>query len=327
MNQIKGFSEYGFPESHAASFAIIVLASAWIKKHYPAQFCVSLLNSQPMGFYAPAQIIKDAQNHGVEIEAIDINYSDWETTINIKDSPKNMNKKGVVRLGMHLVKGLERRQGELIALIIKAFGPMSTIQELWRAAYNISSGIRLKKDTLVKLAQANGFKSLGLNEREALWEIRGLMSQPTPFLESDDHSGRSQLPNSTLSRDVALDYATTGFSLRAHPVSLIRETLTKKYRARTWENISNDQTIKLGSLITICGLVIVRQRPETSKGVVFLSIEDETGIINVIISPPTFDKYAREIMNESVLIVRGNYRNIGPVIYCVAKDIEAISLN
>lgn len=316
MHQIRGFSEYGFPESHAASFALLVIASAWVKRHYPAQFCAALLNSQPMGFYAPAQIIRDAQNHGVVVKPIDSIYSDWETTID---------ENGAVRIGMHLVKGLEQRQGELLALVVRSAGSITSIQELWRAAYATPSPYPLKKDSLVKLAQANAFESLGLSGREALWEIRGLPSQPLPLFESEDLIGRQQLPRLSLGQHVAMDYEMTGFSPIAHPLSLIREELTQRYKARTWQSISADRSMNYGAPFTIAGLVIVRQRPETAKGMVFLSIEDESGITNVVISPPLFERYAREVMTEPALLIHGTLRRIGPVIYCVAHEILGIN--
>lgn len=315
MHQIRGFSEYGFPESHAASFALLVIASAWVKRHYPAQFCAALLNSQPMGFYAPAQIIRDAQNHGVVVKPIDISFSDWETTIE---------EDGAVRIGMHLVKGLEQRQGELLALVVRSAASVTTIQELWRAAYATPSPYPLKKDSLVKLAQANAFESLGLSGREALWEIRGLPSQPFPLVESEDPIGRHQLPRLSRGQQVGIDYQMTGFSSTAHPVSLIRELLTQRYHARSWESVSLDCSMHHGSLFTVAGLVIVRQRPETAKGMVFLSIEDETGITNVVISPPLFARYAREVMTEPALVITGTLRRIGPVIYCVAREVIGI---
>jgi error-prone DNA polymerase len=315
MHQIRGFSEYGFPESHAASFALLVLASAWIKKHYPAQFCASLLNSQPMGFYAPAQIIQDAKNHGVVVESVDINKSDWETTI--EDS-------GAVRIGMHLIKGIEQRQGELIALIVKTRGFLPTIQDLWNAAYETASFIPLRRETLVKLAQADAFQSMGLSRREALWEIRGLTAHPIPLKELDDPIGRSRLPLLSFGQQVSLDYESVGFSAKAHPISLIRPILNKDFNARSWQSIAQDNSLRHGATFTVAGLVISRQRPDTAKGIVFLSLEDETGITNIIVSRELFEQNARAVMHEPALVVRGALRRIGPVVYCVGASVSGI---
>ena len=315
MHQIRGFSEYGFPESHAASFALLVVASAWVKKHYPAQFCAALLNSQPMGFYAPAQIIQDAKNHGVVVESVDVNKSDWETTIE---------NSGAVRIGMHLIKGIEQRQGELIAFINHTRGPFKTIQELWSAAYETPSLIPLRRETLVKLAQADAFQSMGLSRREALWEIRGLPAHPIPLKELDDPIGRSRLPLLSFGQEVSLDYESVGFSAKAHPISLIRDKLEKKFNARSWKSIAEDRSMRHGATFTVAGLVISRQRPETAKGIVFLSLEDETGITNIIISRELFQQNPRAIMHEPALIIRGTLRRIGPVVYCVAVSVEGI---
>jgi len=315
MHQIRGFSEYGFPESHAASFALLVLASAWIKKHYPAEFCASLLNSQPMGFYAPAQIIQDAKNHGVVVESVDINKSDWETTI--EDS-------GSVRIGMHLIKGIEQRQGELIALIVKTRGFLPTIQDLWNAAYETASFIPLRRETLVKLAQADAFQSMGLSRREALWEIRGLTAHPIPLKELDDPIGRSRLPLLSFGQQVSLDYESVGFSAKAHPISLIRPILNKDFNARSWQSIAQDSSLRHGATFTVAGLVISRQRPDTAKGIVFLSLEDETGITNIIVSRELFEQNARAVIHEPALVVRGALRRIGPVVYCVAASVRGI---
>ena len=316
MHQIRGFSEYGFPESHAASFALLILASAWIKRHYPAEFCASLLNSQPMGFYAPAQIIRDAKDHGVVIKPVDVNASDWETTID---------KTGAVRIGMHLVKGIEQRQGELIAAIISFGGPFQTIPDLWQQAAVLPFGLYLRRDTLVKLAQADGFASMGLSPREALWEIRGLPLHPLPIGELEDRAGRNNLPLLSLGQQVALDYASVGFSHKAHPISLIREELLTTYRCFTWMELAEDRSLSGHMHCIVAGLVISRQRPDTAKGVVFLSIEDETGITNIIIAPPLFEKRAREVMTGSALLVKGTLRKIGPVVYCNANEIIDVS--
>jgi len=291
------------------------LASAWIKKHYPAEFCASLLNSQPMGFYAPAQIIQDAKNHGVVVESVDINKSDWETTIE---------NSGAVRIGMHLINGIEQRQGELIALIVKTRGFLATIQDLWNAAYETPSFIQLRRETLVKLAQADAFQSMGLSRREALWEIRGLTAHPIPLKEFDDPIGRSRLPLLSFGQQVSLDYKSVGFSAKAHPISLIRPILNKNFNARSWQSIAQDSSLRHGATFTVAGLVISRQRPDTAKGIVFLSLEDETGITNIIVSRELFEQNARAVMHEPALVVRGALRRIGPVIYCVAASVRGI---
>ena len=313
LNQIKGFSEYGFPESHAASFAHLVYASAWIKRHYPAEFACALLNSQPMGFYQPSQIVQDAERHGVIVERIDANKSGWDCSICYDSSGK-----GVLRLGLRLISGLRRDHAEAIEKSVQLEGEFDSIDSLW--ARNTS----VTKSTLRTLANADVFDSVALSRRPAHWNIHALANKPAPLdalLTKRSHGHEVRLPQSNTQRDMFQDYATTGLSLRAHPLEFLREHLSTR-GARTAEALSVTNGLKVGARIATAGLAITRQRPGTAKGVVFITLEDETGTINLIIRPTLFETYSSIIMRSSILYTEGKLERIGEVIYL---DVERLA--
>jgi error-prone DNA polymerase len=315
LNQIKGFSEYGFPESHAASFALLVYASAWIKRHYPAEFACALLNSQPMGFYAPSQIVQDAQRHGVEIAPIDANRSTWDCAVRTRDGSI-----GEVRLGLRLISGLRRDHANAIAESVEKAGEFESIDSLWGRELKVS------KSTLRTLAKADAFSSVELSRRPAHWDINALASQPAPLdsLLTKRSSGHEQaLPKPTAQRDMFDDYATTGLSLKAHPLHFLRDQL-KRRGSYSSEQLQAKYGMKVGSRISTAGLVISRQRPGTAKGVVFITLEDETGTVNLIIRPALFESTQTVTMRSSILLAEGKLERIGEVVYMDVERLESL---
>ena len=315
LNQIKGFSEYGFPESHAASFALLVYASAWIKRHYPAEFACALLNSQPMGFYAPSQIVQDAQRHGVRFSPIDANRSSWDCAMSYPTYDC-----GEVRLGLRLISGLRRDHAEAIANSVEQTGEFDSIDSLWSRDINVS------KSTLRTLAKADAFGSVELTRRPAHWNISALASHPAPMdaLFTKRSSGHEKaLPKSTAQRDMFDDYATTGLSLKAHPLTFLREHLTNK-KAYSSERLQSKHGIRVGTRVSTAGLVIARQRPGTAKGVVFITLEDETGTTNLIIRPTLFEANQAVTMRSSVILAEGKLERIGDVVYLDVERLDSL---
>ncbi|MDP6952893.1 MAG: error-prone DNA polymerase, partial [Alphaproteobacteria bacterium] len=318
FKQIEGFGEYGFPESHAASFALLVYISAWLKHHYPASFAAAILNSQPMGFYAPAQLVRDAREHGVTVRPPDINASDWDCTL----EPETANADGVaLRLGLSRIKGLSEDDGtRLAALRGEGYG---SIRELWRR-----SG--LPAAVLTRLAEADAFGSLGLTRRQALWAIKGLGPPPLPlFAAAEARHGDGvagvgpeiALPAAGLGEEVSDDYRFLRLSLKAHPLALLRETLS------TQGIVPSERLAKLanGKRVTVAGLVLVRQRPGTAKGVIFATLEDETGVANIIVWPPVFERHRRTVLGSRLLSVEGTLQREGLVIHIIAKHVTDLS--
>jgi error-prone DNA polymerase len=336
FDQIKGFGEYGFPESHAASFALLVYASAWIKCHYPEVFCAAIVNSQPMGFYQPAQLIRDARAHGVEVLAADVNYSDWDCTLEQSPSlPSPASGGGMggghaVRLGFRLISGLA--EDELKKLVAARGNGFASIERLAAIA-------GVSRFTIERLAEADAFRSLGLDRRAALWAARRLdvigiatarhaAASPLPLLAphlSDELFPELPvaLPAMPLAEHVVEDYVATGLSLKAHPVSFFRDRLTA-LGARRNATLRGDD-VRQDSHVTVAGLVLVRQRPGTAKGVVFMTIEDETDIANVIVWPKVFEKTRRTVMTARFLAVRGRLQRAGLVIHVVAESFIDLS--
>jgi len=310
FKQIEGFGSYGFPEAHAASFALLVYISAWIKYHYPEIFACALLNSQPMGFYAPDQIIRDARRHGVEVLPIDVNYSLWDNTLE-----NTGNKQRALRLGYRQIKGLS--SNDITVLDCTRSKQFKTINELF------NSGI--SQVTLEKLTHADAFGSLGLDRRRALWEISALADNPTGIFEGQPSPSsleqHVELPEMTASEHVVQDYHATALSLKAHPVSFLREKLDR-FNIIPTERLAHLQN---GALIKVAGLVLVRQRPGTSKGVLFMTIEDETGCANLVIFPNLFEKYRREILRSKLIMVAGRLQKEGEVIHLIAEAFQDYS--
>lgn len=301
LNQIKGFSEYGFPESHAASFALLVYASAWIKKHYPAEFACSLLNSQPMGFYAPAQIIRDAQRHGVQVKPIDASYSSWDCRVEYLPCP-------TLLLGLRLIRGIRRDHAHALE---SSSHRGSSLHSLSTNSPGIS------RASLTTLAKADAFSSLGLSRKEALWDTHALPNRVGPLdsmLPPRTHQVPQRIAQTSEQQEMFQDYATTGFSLRSHPLHYIRQQLSK-HCASPIEKLSSRFGITTSSRVSAAGIVITRQRPGTAKGVVFLTIEDETGACNLIIRPNIFDLHHKTIMYSQIVLAAGALQRIGDVVY------------
>jgi DNA-directed DNA polymerase III PolC len=333
FSQIQGFAEYGFPESHAASFALLVYASSWIKTYYPDVFCAALLNSQPMGFYAPAQLIRDAREHGVTVLPVDINTSQWDCTLEEVPfdpngiDPRHDSMRSVIetrygiRLGFRQVKGLKENSME--KLIANRDERYRSVHDLW-----LRSG--LDKSSLERLADADGFNSIGLGRRQALWAVRGLevknASERAPLFEA---AGRAdlrpepeiQLPLMLPGEEVIEDYRYLSLSLKAHPVSFLRE----KFRSMGVTRSVDLLQVRNGQRVTIGGIVLVRQRPGSSKGVIFMTLEDETGVANAIIWPSIFEKYRSVVMGARLVKIRGRMQSQNGVIHTVVEHIEDIT--
>jgi error-prone DNA polymerase len=358
FNQIKGFGEYGFPESHAASFAHLVYVSAWLKCHYPAAFAAALLNSQPMGFYAPAQIVRCARDHGVEAREVDVNHSLWDCTL----EPASRGE-CALRLGMRQVDGLREddvkaivsiRDGIPAELNPHLFAPpqpslsspgltgrssnhedqgvldarlrghdkqegesFRDVRDLWRR-----SGVG--RATLERLAAADAFRSLGHDRRQALWEVSGLPTElPLPLF---DHAAASEagaepqvtLPIMPLSEHVVNDYRTLRLSLKAHPMSFLRARIAS-------EGILSCADLKRtrdGARVSVAGVVLVRQRPGSAAGVVFMTIEDETGVANSVIWPKVLERMRKVVMGARLVVVHGRVQRHEDIIHVVAERLE-----
>lgn len=303
FRQLEGFGSYGFPESHAASFASLVYISSWIKCYYPDVFACAILNSQPMGFYQPAQLISDARKHGVTVREVDINFSAWDYTLEEKAGEYL-----VLRVGFRQVKGL--KQEEIDLLVNKRGTGYRSINELRDAG--------IAEATLELLADADAFRSIGLNRREALWEIAAkdkpqaiFKGQPAP----DAAVEQVKLPEMTLPEHVLHDYAATSLSLKAHPVSFVRDQLTQLHI------IAADQlgSLKDGMPVKVAGLVLVRQRPGTAAGICFMTIEDETGCANLVIFEKLFEQFRKEILQSKLIMVEGKVQIEGEVIHVIVQ--------
>jgi error-prone DNA polymerase len=418
FEQIKGFSEYGFPESHAASFALIVYASAWLKCHHPAAFAAALINSQPMGFYQPAQIVRCAQNHGVTVLPVDINHSTWDCTLEANDeirmtndesNPNDQNESlpnlapllsnafnhrskidplvtmqtpwgkitmpnsppeeaprvprvctqtraycapephciqsqrsfghssfdhsvidssfefrhsnfPTLRLGMRLIAGLRESEAKKIEAARAIHGPFSSITALWRAA-------NLRVSTLKTLANADAFNSLGLNRQQALWTISKLKDNALPMfdeLEESEEPDTDNLPQISPQQIVVHDYASVGLSLKAHPISFVRNQLQKIGATPTAE-LSSPTLSPQGRKLSVAGLVLVRQRPSTAAGVLFITLEDETGIANLVVRPNIYDKYRAALRNNVCLIVWGKVERQGQVVHVLVERAASLT--
>ena len=306
FDQIKGFGEYGFPESHAASFAHLVYVSSWLKWKYPAAFACALLNSQPMGFYAPAQIVRDAREHGVEVREVDVNHSDWDCTL----------ESGALRLGLRQIDGLQRDAADRLV----ARRPYRTVEELRsRGAVPVHA--------IERLAAADAFRSIGLDRRAALWDSRALKPAPDlpqfAYADARDEGSEAepaQLPSMPLSEHVVNDYQTIRLSLKSHPMGFLRE----HYATRKFITAERLRSIRDGKRLSIAGLVLIRQRPGSAKGVVFITIEDETGVANLVIWPDVFEKQRKIVMGARLIAVHGIIQRDedSDVIHVVARRLE-----
>lgn len=300
FRQIEGFGDYGFPESHAASFAHLVYVSAWLKCHHPAVFACALLNSQPMGFYAPAQIVGDAKAHGVTVRPVDINHSDWDCTLAPDLS---------LRLGFRQITGLAKRDADRLC---QARGAgFASPSMLWR-----KSG--LSAAVLTRLADADCFHSVGLGRREALWAVRALSAPPLPLLAGLEQGDEPEihLPVMELGEQVVEDYAHLSLSLKSHPLALLRERLSRE------KVTAAAQLPGKKGRVTVAGLVLVRQRPGTASGVVFLTLEDETGVSNIVVWPQLFEQARLALMCGRLLQISGRVQHEDRVIHVVAEQVK-----
>ncbi|MEN3168674.1 error-prone DNA polymerase [Gluconobacter sp. OJB] len=315
FSQLEGFGSYGFPESHAASFALIAYASAWMKCHYPDVFCVALLNSQPMGFYAPSQIVQDAQRHGVEVRPICINASRWDCTL---ERGRN-GRYAAVRLGFRMVRGLANAHGA--ALIASRMPDYESIDDVWRRA-------DVPVSALECLAEADAFRVFGQMRRAALWSIKGLADTALPLFEAADRGRNFPLPE-VIEPEIVLpqmserasvheDYRATGLSLNGHPVAFLREGLRKEGIVRCGDL----PYLRDGRRIQLTGLVLMRQRPGTANGTMFVTIEDETGTANLIVWKDVQEKYRRPLLASRLLACKGRLQKEGDVIHVVVLSLE-----
>ncbi|RPE14221.1 error-prone DNA polymerase [Chitinophaga lutea] len=307
FRQLEGFGSYGFPESHAASFALLVYVSSWLKCFFPDVFATALLNSMPMGFYQPAQIVIDARNHGVVVRPVDVNHSMWDNTLESQTGPYRYH---AVRLGFRQVTGLKLADMEvLIAARGEGYTSITSIRE---------AGV--SETALEKLADADAFRSMELDRRQALWEVSALHDRPLALFagqpSASAHEAQVSLPFMTDAEHVLQDYAATTLSLKAHPVSFVREKLQLLHVSSTYE-INNARD---GDQVKVAGLVLVRQRPGTASGICFITIEDETGVANLVVFEKLFEKYRREIVQSRLLMVEGKLQREGEVVHVIVRQ-------
>ncbi len=368
FQQISGFGEYGFPESHAASFALLVYVSCWLKHYYPAAFTAALINSQPMGFYAPAQLVRNAQEHGVSVRPIDVNHSGWDCTLEVgwgealrappgpgdavglpphptlrltqglseadvgcvqrsADAPADsLQTNGAsalrlthptLRLGLRLVQGLAEVQAQAVEKA-QAHGPFRSLEDFARRT-------RLPRAALEQLAAADAFGSLELSRRSALWQALGQDPKPDarPLLaEIEPEQDRAAaLPAMSEAAEVAADYQAAGLTLRSHPVSFFRQELDSLGVARA----AQLATLPKNRPVQVAGLVLVRQRPSTAKGITFVTLEDETGVANLIIRPEVWQRYYRAARTAAALLAEGPLQREGQVIHVLVRRLEDLS--
>jgi error-prone DNA polymerase len=348
FDQIKGFGEYGFPESHAASFAHLVYVSSWLRWKYPAAFACALLNSQPMGFYAPAQIVRDARDHGVEVREVDVNLSGWDCALESSfetglrrararsvppqderfgamfsahpEEPLSeveaASRRTALRLGLRQIDGL--RAADAAQLVSNR--PYRTVEDLRTRA-----GVPVH--AIHRLASADAFRSIGLDRRAALWDSRALRQAPDLPLfahaaarDEGSEIEPAQLPTMPLSEHVVNDYQTIRLSLKAHPMHFLRE----HYAAQKFVTAAQVRSVRDGIRLSVAGLVLIRQRPGSAKGVVFITIEDETGVANLVIWPDVFDKQRKIVMGARLMAVHGLVQRDEDdgVIHVVARRLE-----
>jgi error-prone DNA polymerase len=299
FRQILGFGEYGFPESHSASFALLVYVSSWLKHYEPAAFCAALLNSQPMGFYAPAQLVQDAQRHGVEVRAADATRSDWECTLEGGAQP-------ALRLGLLMIKGLSET-GAARIVAARAQRGFASVDDLARRA-------RLDSRDLKALAAAGALRSLADHRRLAYWDVAGVQTRPHVLRDAPVDEIRPALPPPKEAEDIVADYASVGLTLGRHPLALLRPRLARM-RLTTAAEI---RALPHGRPARTTGIVTTRQRPGTASGVVFVTLEDETGYVNVVVWGRLFERQRREALGARLMTVHGTVEREGEVVHLVA---------
>ena len=310
FSQIEGFADYGFPESHAAAFAMLAYVSAWLKCHHPAIFACALLNSQPMGFYAPAQIVRDAREHNVETRPICVNHSEWNNTLERRPDGRL-----ALRLGFRQIKAFrEEDAGWIVAARGNGYPDP---EALWLRA-------GLRPDVLTRLAEADAFSDMGLARRDALWAVKAIRDHNPLPLFNDPIDGeainepQTHLPVMQLGEEVVEDYVSTRLTLRAHPMELLRPSLPGLVTHDSLKHIAVGR-------YSVCGLVITRQRPGTASGVIFLTLEDETGVSNVVVWPKVYERFRRVVMGGRLLQVQGYLQREGIVVHLIAQDVQDMS--
>jgi error-prone DNA polymerase len=332
FKQIEGFGDYGFPESHAASFALLVYASCWFKTFYPDIFCAAILNSQPMGFYAPAQLVRDATEHGIQVRPVDINHSVWDCTLEAaefdpaKIAARHVEMRGVirtrhaVRLGLRQVKGLSEKNIE--AFVGRRGAGYVSVRDVW-----LRSGLDI--GAIEKLAQADAFRSLGLDRRAALWAVRALdvrsAAEKLPLfdrsdLRLEDREPETRLPIMPPGEHVIHDYRSLGLSLKAHPVSFLRAGFER-------DGVTPNAllpSVPNGCSVTVAGLVLVRQRPGKGNAI-FLTLEDEEAIANIIVWARDFERFRPVVMGSRLIRVSGLLQSEKSVVHIVAHKMEDMS--
>ncbi len=301
FKQIEGFGEYGFPESHAASFALLAYASAWLKCHEPAAFTCALLNSQPMGFYAPAQLIQDARKHGVEVRPVDVTISDWDCSLERRGDGEP-----ALRLGLRQIKGMPQAAAERIVAARKK-GPYASIQQLAERA-------ALGSRELKCLAAGSALQPFAAHRRQAYWQVQGIETLPPVLHGAEIEESELALPAQSEGEDLVADYRTLGFTLGRHPLHLLRSRLAR------WRATPAALLAELaGQNAKAAGLVINRQRPGSANGVIFLTLEDETGMINVVVRNDLAKRQRRELLGARLLGVSGVLERQGGVLHLIAR--------
>ncbi|HCE28965.1 MAG TPA: error-prone DNA polymerase, partial [Comamonadaceae bacterium] len=307
FEQVKGFSEYGFPESHAASFALLVYASAWIKRHEPAAFLVALLNSQPMGFYTPSQLVQDARRHGVEVRPVDVMHSRVESTLeDLPDTP-------AVRLGLHMVQGLQAPSAERI-VVERGKAPFDSAEELARRA-------RLEQHEMKLLAAAGALATLSGHRRQQVWDAAALHAPPELLEDAPVDEAFLELPAAPEGEEVVWDFASVGLTLRSHPMALLRPRLDR-YKLQTSEEL---RRMPDGRTVRTAGIVTLRQQPGTAKGTVFVSLEDEHGSTQVIVWKHVREAQRQVLLGARLLAVKGRWQREGEVCNLIAHRLADLS--
>jgi error-prone DNA polymerase len=307
FSQIHGFSEYGFPESHAASFALLVYASCWIKRHHPAEFLAAMLNSQPLGFYTPSQLVQDAKKHGVQVRPVDVMYSDYDCTLEDLPVP------AAVRLGLRQLAGLREDAARRI-VEARAAAPFDDAEDLARRA-------GLERHEMKLLAAGDALASLSGHRRQQVWEAAALKRAPALLRDAPVDEPFLKLPPAPEGEEIVWDYASTGLTLRRHPLALLRPRL-REQRLMTAAEL--DQTPN-GRLVRACGVVTIRQQPETANGTTFLSLEDETGAVQVICWRRVHERQRAVLLQARLLAVYGTWQREGEVRNLIAGHLVDLS--
>jgi error-prone DNA polymerase len=309
FEQVKGFSSYGFPESHAASFALLVYASCWIKRHHPAEFLAAMLNSQPLGFYSPSQLVQDAKRHGIDVRPVDVLHSDWDCTL--EDTMPT--RPPAVRLGLRMVSGLTRAAAQRV---------LQARQLRWfDSADDLACSARVDQADMKRLAAADALHSLSGHRRQQMWEAVALKPPPALLRHAPVNEDWLELPEAPEGEAIVWDYASLGLTLRRHPLALLRPRLQQR-RLQTAQALRDAPN---GRLVRACGIVTGRQQPETANGVVFVTLEDETGVVQVIVWKALRERQSRALGRSRLLAVHGVWQREGEVCNLIAGHLEDLT--